>query len=116
MRKAVSSLLGENPPEINVAVYGDATQRQAAAALALYTAWVNGEKLPERKKKKENSNLRSIVLHGLRSPDAFTAIHAQAEGNVLCRELTVLPPNELTPGAYAQNGRGRVLRGGARQR
>ena len=27
-------------------------------------------------------------------------MRAQAEGNVLCRELTVLPPNELTPGAY----------------
>ena len=102
MRKAVSSLLGENPLDISIAVYGDATQRQAAAALALYTAWVNGEKLPERKKKKENNNLRSIVLHGCRAPDGFAATRAQAEGNVLCRELTVLPPNELTPGAYRE--------------
>lgn len=30
----------------------------------------------------------------------FDALRAQAEGNLLCRELTVLPPNELTPGAY----------------
>ena len=102
MRKAVSSLLGENPAELVIAVFGDAAQRQAAAELALYTAWVNGEKLPERKKKKENNNLRSIALHGVRASDAFKAIHAQAEGNVLCRELTVLPPNELTPGAYRE--------------
>ena len=27
-------------------------------------------------------------------------MHACAEGNVLCRELTVLPPNELTPAVY----------------
>jgi leucyl aminopeptidase len=102
MRKAVSSLLGENPAELVIAVFGDATQRQSAAALALYTAWVNGEKLPERKKKKENHNLRSIVLHGVSAPDGFAATRAQAEGNVLCRELTVLPPNELTPGAYRE--------------
>jgi leucyl aminopeptidase len=30
----------------------------------------------------------------------FDALKAQAAGNLLCRELTVLPPNELTPGAY----------------
>ncbi len=33
---------------------------------------------------------------------AFDALRAQAEGNLLCRELTILPPNELTPGMYRQ--------------
>ncbi len=102
MRKAVLSLLGENPSEITIAVYGDAAQRLAAAELALYCAWVNGAKLPERKKKKENPHLKTIVLHGCGARDGFNAIRAQAEGNVLCRELTVLPPNELTPGAYRE--------------
>ncbi len=102
MRKAVSSLLGESPAEITIAVLGDAAQCHAAAELALYTAWVNGAKLPERKKKKQNNDLRSIALHGCRAQDGFAAIRAQAEGNVLCRELTVLPPNELTPGAYRE--------------
>lgn len=100
LRKAVSSLLTENPSEMVIAVQGDAPQRQAAAALALYTAWVNGKKLPERKKFNKNNNLRNVVLHGCHAQDGFLAIRAQAEGNVLCRELTVLPPNELTPGAY----------------
>ncbi len=102
MRKAMTSLLAENPAELAVAVYGDGAQRTALAELALYGAWVNGARLPERKKKKENNNLRSIVLHGCRAQDGFAAIRAQAEGNVLCRELTVLPPNELTPGAYRE--------------
>ena len=31
---------------------------------------------------------------------AFDDIKAMAAGNLLCRELTVLPPNELTPGQY----------------
>ena len=100
MRKAVMLLLGENPGQLSIAVYGDAAQRSAAAQLALYAAWVNGEKLPERKKKQENKALRSITLHGCVAKDGFAATRALAEGNVLCRELTVLPPNELTPGAY----------------
>jgi leucyl aminopeptidase len=102
IRKAATLLLAENPAELVVAVYGDGAQCTALAELALYGAWVNGAKLPERKKKSENNSLRSIALHGCRSADGFAAIRAQAEGNVLCRELTVLPPNELTPSAYRE--------------
>jgi len=32
-------------------------------------------------------------------------LRAQSLGNALCRELTVLPPNELTPGAYRKTTR-----------
>lgn len=102
MRKAVMSLLAENPSEIVIAVFGDAAQRQAAAALAMYSVWVNGERLPERKKENKNNDLKKIALHGCLMNSGFKAIRAQAEGNVLCRELTVLPPNELTPGAYRE--------------
>ncbi len=102
MRKAVTPLLGENPSEIAIAVLGDARQRQTAAKLALYAAWVNGQKLPERKKNTKHTHLQLIHLHGFMAKDHFIAVRAQAEGNVLCRELTVLPPNELTPGAYRE--------------
>lgn len=102
MRKAVTSLLAENPSEIVITVFGDAAQRRGAAELAMYSVWVNGERLPERKKPNKNNSLRNIVLHGCLMQDGFKAIRAQAEGNVLCRELTVLPPNELTPGAYRE--------------
>ncbi len=64
MRKAVSALLTETPAQLDIAVYGDAVQRAALAELAAYTAWVNGVKLPERKKSKENKPLRTLVLHG----------------------------------------------------
>jgi len=100
MRKALALLLAEEPLQIDVAVLGDAKARQAQAELAVYTAWVNGCKLPERKKENKNNDLRTIVLHGYAAKDGFAALRAQAEGNLLCRELTVLPPNELTPGAY----------------
>jgi leucyl aminopeptidase len=100
MRKALALLLAEEPQQIDVAVSGDAKARQALAELAVYTAWVNGIQLPERKKEIKIKCLRTIVLHGFAARDGFAALRAQAEGNVLCRELTVLPPNELTPGAY----------------
>ena len=100
MRKALALLLAEAPQQIDIVVLGDAKSRQALAELAVYTAWVNGIKLPERKKDNKNNNLRIIALHGFADKAGFAALRAQAEGNVLCRQLTVLPPNELTPGAY----------------
>jgi leucyl aminopeptidase len=99
-RGALQSLLAENPPGIAIVVLGDATQRQYAAQIAVYCAWVNGAALPERKKKPERKPLKTIDLYGYQDKDGFSATRARAEGNVLCRELTVLPPNELTPATY----------------
>ena len=75
-------------------------QRHMSAEIAVYCAWVNGAVLPERKKKSERKPLKTIDLYGYRDDDGFPGLRARAEGNVLCRELTVLPPNELTPAAY----------------
>lgn len=111
VRKAVQLLLEENPSEIQIAVYGDASQKQALAELAVYAAWVNGAVLPSRKSEKSGKKnagktstkpLAKILLHGYKQADGFALLRAQAEGNLLTRELTMLPPNELTPGAYRQ--------------
>jgi leucyl aminopeptidase len=45
-------------------------------------------------------------VHGHEDNSGYARWRAIAEGNSLCRELTVLPPNELTPGAYRQRARG----------
>jgi leucyl aminopeptidase len=100
MRKALALLLAEHPQRVDIVVLGDAQARQAFAELAVYTAWLNGWQLPERKKDNKNRYLQIISLHGYAAKDGFAVLRARAEGNVLCRELTVLPPNELTPGAY----------------
>jgi len=100
LRKALQVLLDEHPKAISISVAGDAAQRQRAAELAAYVAWVNGALLPAQKKKDERRALQKIVLHGCEAALAFDALQAQAAGNLLCRELTVLPPNELTPGLY----------------
>jgi leucyl aminopeptidase len=106
VRKAVQLLLAENPESLAIGVVGNAVQRQRAAEVAVYSAWVNGVRLPERKKEADGVALRSIRLLGHHSASGFSAQLAIAAGNALCRELTVLPPNELNPARY----RARVLR------
>jgi leucyl aminopeptidase len=100
LRKGLQHLLAEKPGEIAIAVTGAAGFRRKAAALAVYAAWVNGARLPERKKKAEGGDLQAVRLYGCRSPDGFSRQRAIAEANLLCRELTVLPPNDLTPASY----------------
>src|SRR5882672_4784370 len=114
LRKAMQLVLGEKPEQLTVAVYGSAAQRRHAAERAVYAAWVNGARLPERKKKSGVSGLQSVRLRGCRAPDGFARQRAIAEGNFLCRELTVLPPNELTPGGYRKRVRQLALRQGWR--
>jgi leucyl aminopeptidase len=99
-RKALQLLLDEQPKVLRIAVSGN--QAQLAAELAVYGAWVNGALLPVHKKKDERKALQKIELYGCSDKKAFDALKAQAAGNLLCRELTILPPNELTPGAYRQ--------------
>jgi leucyl aminopeptidase len=100
VRKALQALLDEHPKAVSIAVIGDAAQRQRAAELAVYGAWVNGAPLPVTKKKDERKPLQKIELFGWDDKKLFDALKAQAAGNLLCRELTVLPPNELTPAHY----------------
>ncbi len=102
VRKALQMLLEEQPKQIGIVVQGDEVQRQRMAELAVYGAWVNGALLPVHKKKDERKALKKIELVGCNDKKPFDALKAQAAGNLLCRELTVLPPNELTPGVYRQ--------------
>ena len=98
VRKALQLLLEEQPKQITIAVLGDEMQRQREAELAVYGAWVNGALLPVHKKKDERKPLKKIELIGYNGK--FENLKAQAEGNLLCRELTILPPNTLTPAHY----------------
>ena len=100
VRNALQLLLAENPREVAIVVPGDAAHRKYAAEVAVYCAWVNGALLPERKKKTEHRPLTTIHVYGHRDPNGYPALRARAEGLLLCRELTMLPPNELTPASY----------------
>ena len=54
-------------------MFGTAAQRRLAAELALYAAWVNGARLPERKKKPDGAALRTIRLFGHARADGYRA-------------------------------------------
>ncbi|MEO8343928.1 MAG: leucyl aminopeptidase family protein, partial [Gallionella sp.] len=101
VRKAMQLLLDEQPAGVTIVVQGDAAQRKQAAEAAVYAAWVNGAPLPLHKKKTDQRKpLQKIALYGFADSKIFAALKAQAAGNLLCRTLTVLPPNELTPALY----------------
>jgi len=100
LRKAVGALLAEQPDTLTIVVTGAASVRRELAERAVYVTWVNGIALPRRKKKSDQKPLKTIELFGYRAADGFAQARAVAEGNVLCRELTVTAPNELTPAAY----------------
>ncbi|MDP2830136.1 MAG: leucyl aminopeptidase family protein [Sulfuricellaceae bacterium] len=102
LRKAVTALLDEQPRSITIVVTGTPEQRQCNAELAIYVALLNGAQLPQRKKKDTRKPLRKITLIGHVSPDDFLLQRAQAEGNTLARELTMLPANDLTPRLYRE--------------
>jgi len=109
MRRALAPLLDEHPRRLGIALFGDDGECSAAAAEAAYCAWVNAYRLPQRKGKakgdggshdKPEAPLARIDLYGPADGAALDAARAVAGGNCLARELTALPPNELTPGAY----------------
>lgn len=102
LRKAVKLLLTENPSEIHIAVYGSTQQKKIFSELAVYVTWINGAKLPVRKKNPTAKPITKIFLHGYKDNENFTSQRAVAEGNLLARGLTILPANELTPKTYRQ--------------
>jgi leucyl aminopeptidase len=102
LRKAIKSLLDEKPEHLAIAIYGDNEFRQAVARDVVYVALLNAQTLPSRKDQKEQPRvLGSISLYGAKVND-IENVRARVEGNTLCRTLTMLPPNELTPGVYRE--------------
>jgi len=101
LRQALKPLLDEQPAEIEIAVYGDDAFRARAAGAAAYVAWLNGTPLPSWKGGKAPVVLKRIVLHGMAGLSVERE-RALAEGNTLCRTLTVLPPNLLNPASYRE--------------
>lgn len=97
LRKAVCVLLAEQPETLRIELCGDAALRAALAECAVYAAWVNGAPLPAQRKEPVKP-LQRILLSGWQGD--LSDVAARAAGNVLARQLTALPPNDLTPGVY----------------
>jgi leucyl aminopeptidase len=111
LRRAMAPLMEEQPRELALALFGSAEARRENAREALYVAWLNGARLPTRRKKPAPRPLAKIHLYGARDAGGFAEIAAVAEANTLARTLTALPPNALTPAEYRRRLR-RMARAG----
>ncbi len=102
LRKAVKPLLDEQPENLAICVFGDEETREANACAAYYVATVNAAELPSRKKETKHKALKNISIHGFKAAHDYGYVNARVAGNTLCRSLTMLPPNELTPTIYRE--------------
>jgi len=100
IRKALQPLIAENPEVLSIAVFGNETLKEINARAAVYVALMNSQTLPSYKKETIKKNIKSIELFGNELKDKFIYEMAIVTGNTLTRELTMLPPNELTPSIY----------------
>ena len=100
LRKAVKPLLDETPASIAICVFGTELEREAHACAAYYVTTVNAAELPSRKKESKSKPLKEISIIGFKAAHDYGYINARVAGNTLCRSLTMLPPNELTPTIY----------------
>ncbi len=100
LRKALKPLLDEQPESLALCVFGDDATREANACAAYYVATVNAAALPSHKKEVKPASLKSMSIFGYKATHDYGYVNARVAGNTLCRSLTMLPPNELTPTIY----------------
>lgn len=105
LRKATKPLLEEKPEVLAICVFGKDAEREANAGAAYYVVTVNAAELPSRKgtkTKQDNKSkpLKTISIYGHKADHDYSDVNARVAGNTLCRSLTMLPPNELTPIIY----------------
>ena len=100
LRKAVKPLLDEQAENVAICVFGTEAEREAHACAAYYVLSVNAAELPSRKKEVKHKLLKSTSIYGYKAEHDYGYVNARVAGNTLCRSLTMLPPNELTPTIY----------------
>jgi leucyl aminopeptidase len=100
LRRAAKILLDEQPDTLAICLFGDEETREANACAAYYVVTVNAAELPSRKKEIKHKALKNISIHGFKAAHDYGYVNARVAGNTLCRSLTMLPPNELTPTIY----------------
>lgn len=100
LNKALKPLLSEQPETLAICVFGNDKSRETNAYAAYYVSTVNSVDLPSHKKDKKYNPLKDISVYGFQAEDNFSQVNARVAGNALCRQLTITPPNELTPSIY----------------
>ena len=100
LRKAFDKILSENPK--TVTIVNESKNNDEWLKQAIYVASVNSQDLPNLKSGRKKKNLKTINTFGASAKTSFNDIEALVAGNTLTRELTITPPNQLTPTIYRQ--------------
>lgn len=101
LRLALQSLAPENPQRLAILVVVPAENAPHAAEAAIYTALVNGNYgLGKVSSKAAAAPLAHLDVFGSGTSWPAERAGAAARGNLLARQFTLRPPNDLTPRQY----------------
>lgn len=101
-RELVAAATTERAGILGLAILGlDATESSRMLEALVAAALAAAAPLPEWKQKPSLPKIRSVRILGLDTRPDLQRLQAEAQGNHLARWLTVLPPNMLDAGAYA---------------
>ena len=98
IRKGFNILSQEKPTEISISFLPKNINESWVNA-CVYVSLVNSQALPNLKKGAKNVVLKKIILAGINKFDLSKTL-ALVKGNTLTRNLTITPPNNLTPTIY----------------
>lgn len=98
LRKALSPLFLEKPKKI--IINSDSVISERYIYNAIYVTLINSQSLLTLKKIKSKENLINLDIFGCKKINNLQQIHALVQGNTYTRNLTITPPNNLTPTIY----------------
>ena len=101
-RKLAAPHLAQNPTTVSITAAGFTDEESAPLIKAVVAALLAAScDMPSFKSKTAKpSKLHTIQIIGVSKRIDFSRTIAEADGNNLARQLTTLPPNELTPAIY----------------
>jgi len=101
-RKLAAPHLAQNPTTVSITAAGFTDEETAPLLKAVVAALLAAScDMPSFKSKAAKpSKLHTIQILGASKRIDFSRTIAEADGNNLARQLTTLPPNELTPAIY----------------
>ena len=100
LRNGFMNLLLENPESVNIIICLDRKLKDIWAKAAAYVCLMNSKDLPSLKKSNKKRALKDLILFGVDKTLDLSIEEAVVTGNTLARQLTMTPPNQLTPSIY----------------
>ena len=100
LRKSLALIINEKPTDISIMLQVEGNLSKLWGEAAVYVTLLNTQSLPSHKKDNKNVPLEKLTLYGVDPLIDLNEISSTVAGNTLARELTITPPNELTPTIY----------------